>query len=121
MTPYSIDLRERVVKAVKEKKMSKSAVAKHYEISRATVYRYLELDETDDLAPRVHPGHPRDLDEAGCQKLVKQVEKYPDLNLEEQAEKFAQEQQIELGKSSLWNYFERLGIRRKKNATGSGT
>jgi transposase len=85
------------------------------------VYRYLELDEAADLAPKVHPGHPRDLDEASCQKLIKQVEKYPDLSLEEHAEKFAQEQQIELGKSSLWNYFERLGIRRKKNATGSGT
>jgi putative transposase len=121
MTGYSMDIRERVVRAVKEQGMSKSTVAKRYEISRATVYRYLGLDETDELAPKVHPGHPRDLDESACQKLVKQVEKYPDLNLEEHAEKFTQEQKIKLGKSSLWNYFERLGIRRKKNATSQGT
>jgi transposase len=121
MVAYSMDIRKRVVTAVKEKGLSKSQVAKLYDISRATVYRYIELDEAKALAPKAHPGHPRDLDEAACQKLLKQVEKYPDLSLEEHAEKFSKEHEGELGKSSMWNYFERLGIRRKKNASSSGT
>lgn len=121
MVAYSLDIRQRVVSAVNERGMSKSQVARVYEVSRATVYRYLELDAEDDLAPKEHPGHPRDLDEAGCEKLLKQVEKHPDLSLEEHAEKFAKEQKIRLEKSSMWNYFERLGIRRKKNASNPRT
>jgi transposase len=116
MIAYSLDMRERVIAAVTEKGLSKSEVAKLFDISRATVYRYIELDEADELAPKVHPGHPRDLDEAACQKLLKQVQKHPDLSLEEHAEKFAKEHKVVLGITSMWNYFERLGIRRKKNA-----
>lgn len=119
MVPYSLDLRQRVVTAVKDKGMGKKAAAELYGISRATVYRYLELDEAGTLAPKDHPGHPRDLDEAGCQKLLKQVEQYPDLSLEEHAEKFAKEHKIVLGKLSIWNYFERLKVRRKKNVASS--
>lgn len=121
MIAYSLDIRERVVAAVKEKGMSKSEVAKLFDLSRATVYRYLELDEGNDLAPKVHPGHPRDLDEAGCQKLLKQVKQHPDLSLEEHAEKFAKEHKIVLGITSMWNYFERLNVRRKKNPASPRT
>jgi transposase len=71
------------------------------------------------LAPKKHPGHPRELDEAGCQKLLKEVEKYPELSLEEHAERFAKDHKIVLGITSMWNYFERLGIRRKKNTPSS--
>jgi transposase len=94
MIAYSLAMRERVVAAVKEKGLSKSEVAKLFDLSRATVYRYLELDEADDLAPKPHPGHPRDLDEVACQKLLKQVAKYPELSLEEHAERFAKDHQL---------------------------
>jgi transposase len=119
MIAYSLDMRERVVAAVKEKGLSKSEVAKLFDISRATVYRYIELEAADNLAPKIHPGHPRALDEASCQKLLKQVEKHPDLSLEEHAEKFAKEYKIVLGITSMWNYFDRLNIRRKKNTASS--
>jgi transposase len=101
--------------------MSKSEVAKLFDVSRATVYRYIELDAADDLSPKVHPGHPRELDEAGCQELLQQVEKYPDLSLEEHAKRFAKDHKIVLGITSMWNYFERLGVQRKKNASSPRT
>jgi transposase len=121
MVAYSLEIRQRVVMAVNDKGMSKSEVAKVFGIGRATVYRYLELDEADELAPKDHPGHPRRLDEEMCQKLLKQVKEYPDLSLEEHAEKFSKVQKVELQKSSVWNYFERLDIQRKKNAPSSRT
>jgi transposase len=121
MIAYSLDMRERVVAAVKAKGLSKSEVAKLFDISRATVYRYIELDEADDLAPKVHPGHPRDLDEAACAKLLTQVEKHPDLSLEEHVEKFAKEHKMVLGITSMWNYFDRLNVRRKKNSASPRT
>lgn len=119
MVAYSLDIRERVVAAVKDKGLSKSKVAEVFGIGRASVYRYLELDQTDDLAPKEHPGHPRRLDEKLCEKLLKQVEEYPDLSLEEHAEKFSKAQKVNLQKSSVWDYFERLGVRRKKNASST--
>jgi transposase len=121
MIAYSLDMRKSVVAAVKEKGLSKGKVAELFGIGRATVYRYIELDVGDDLAPKAHPGHPRRLGEGLCQKLVKQVEEHPDLSLEEHAEKFSKAYKVELRKSSMGNYFERLGIHRKKNASSPRT
>jgi transposase len=121
MIAYSLDMRERVVAAVKEKGLSKREVAELFGIGRATVYRYIELDADEDLAPKEHPGHPRRLGETLCQKLLKQVEDHPDLSLEEHAEKFSNAQKVELRKSSMGNYFERLGVQRKKNASSPRT
>jgi hypothetical protein len=53
--------------------------------------------------------------------LLKQVEKHPDLSLEEHAEKFSKDYKIVLGITSMWNYFERLGVKRKKNASSPRT
>ncbi len=111
-----MDLRERIVEAVKVKGMSKSSAADVYGVSRATVYRYLSLAEQGDLHPTKPPGAPPRLDEQACRKLLEQVEKNNDLSLEEHAVKFAEEQGIALKKSSVANYFARLGIRRKKDA-----
>ena len=101
--------------------MGKSQVARVYGVGRATVYRYMELDHLGELAPQPHPGPRRRLDETDCQKLSKQVEKHPDLSLEEHAERLSKDHKLKLKKSSIANYFERLGIRRKKNATSSRT
>lgn len=115
MRAYSVDLRKRIVEAVKTRGMSKPAVAELYGVSRATVYRYLELDKHDDLVPKPHPGQARRLDVKGCKLLLEQVKDHADLTLEEHAEKLA-EHGISLQKSSIGNYFVRLGVRRKKDA-----
>lgn len=120
MEGYSLDLRERIVEAVKEG-MGKSEVARVYGVGRATVYRYMKLDHLGDLAPQPHPGPGQRLDETGCEKLLKQVEKHPDLSLEEHAEKLSKDHKLKLQKSSIANYFERLGVHRKKNASSPGT
>ena len=85
-------------------------------MSRATVYRYLELDSEGDLQPRVRPGQAPRLDEEACRKLLEQVKENNDLSLEEHAVKFSKEQGIKLKKSSIANYFTRLGVKRKKDA-----
>lgn len=120
MEAYSLDLRERIVEAVNGG-MRKSQVAKVYAVGRATVYRYMELDHLGDLSPHPHPGPGQRLDETGCQTLLTQVEKNPDLSLEEHADKLSKDHKLKLKKSSIANYFERLGVRRKKNTTSSRT
>lgn len=116
MRAYSVDLRERIVEAVKDKGLSKTATAELYSVSRATVYRYLELSREGALQPKFRPGQARRLDEKACRKLLEQLERNNDLSLEEHAAKFAEEQGVELKKSSIANYFARLGVKRKKDA-----
>lgn len=115
MRAYSEDLRKRIVEAVKVKGLSKTAVAEQFDVSRASVHRYLSMAETGSLAARKNPGQPRRLDEAACHKLLEQLERNSDLTLEEHALKFSREQGIELKKSAVANYFVRLGVRRKKD------
>lgn len=116
MRGYSVDLRERIVEAVKTRGMSKAATAALFGVSRATVYRYLGLDKQGNLVSKPHPGQARRLDAEQCRKLVRQVEKNADLTLEEHAALFSKAQGVSLKKSSIGNYFASLGVRRKKDA-----
>ena len=116
MRAYSVDLRERTVEAVKSKGLSKTAAAELYGVSRATVYRYLELAAEGSLVAKVRPGQLPRLDEQARKKLLEQVNESNDLSLEEHAVKVSKEQGIELKKSAVANYFTRLGVKRKKDA-----
>ena len=80
-----MDLRERIVAAVKNKSLSKTAAAELYGVSRATVYRYLELAGEGSLESKVRPGQPQRLDKEACRKLLEQVNENHDLSLEEHA------------------------------------
>lgn len=115
MRAYSVDLRARIVEAVKGKGLSKTAVAERYQVSRASVYRYLELDKQDDLAPKVRPGQAQRLGPELRQKLLRQLEENNDATLEEHAKLFGEAHGVHLKKSSIGNYFSRLGVRRKKD------
>src|SRR5919206_4860452 len=56
MNPYSLDLRQRIVAAVKAG-MSRSEVVRTFQVSAATIRRYLKQQrEIGDLTPRAHTG-----------------------------------------------------------------
>ena len=116
MASYSVDLRERIVKAHVEEGQNKSAVARRFGVSRWTVERYVKRSETGDLAPTPHPGRPQRLDEAGCEVLRAQVAEHPDWTLEQHAAGLTATTGIPLKKSSVGNYLKRLGITHKKRA-----
>ncbi len=117
MRAYSVDLRERIVKAVKVEKLDKVAVAERYKVSRASVYRYLELEKQGSVKAKRHPGQKQRLSAELRQKLLEQLEENSDASLEEHAALFYEEQGVSLKKSSIANYFARLGVRRKKDFT----
>jgi transposase len=121
MRAYSVDLRERIIEAVKCEGMSKEGAAERYKVSRASVYRFLELDKQGDLSPKVRPGQARRLDAELCQRLLGQLAEHNDATLEEHAELFREAHGVSLRKSSIGNYFSRLGVRRKKDLTGLRT
>jgi transposase len=58
MRAYSYDLRQRILHAVDQGK-SRAEVIKTFDISRATIKRYLKLRrETGDVKPKAIPGRP---------------------------------------------------------------
>ena len=115
MRAYSEDLRRRIVGAA-EAGLAKTEVAKRFKVGRKTVYRYLERAEQGDLTPRRVPGGQRKLNQVQIQALQKQLEQHSDATLVEHAERFAEEQGVELAFSTVHLYSQRLGISRKKRA-----
>ena len=116
MASYSVDLRERIVKAHLEEGQNKSAVARRFGVSRWSVERYVKRFRAGSLAATPHPGKRRRLDAEGCEVLRRQVQEYPDWTLERHAQALAKDTGTPIKKSSVGNYFKRLGVTHKKRA-----
>jgi transposase len=117
MASYSLDLRERVVKAHVEEGQNKSAVARRFGVSRWSVGRYVKRSEAGTLAATPHPGKRQRLDGAGCEVLRRQVQDHHDWSLARHAEELTKVTGVELKKSSVGNYLKRLGITHKKRVS----
>lgn len=117
MASYSLDLRERIVKAHVEEGQNKSAVGRRFGVSRWSVNRYVKRAKAGKLAATPHPGKRRRLDAKDCEVLRRQVEAQHDWSLEQHAAALAKETGIEIKKSSVGNYLKRLGITHKKRAS----
>jgi transposase len=116
MAGYSLDLRQRIVKACREEGQSQKAVAQRFAVSRWTVARYVRKAAQGTLAPTPHPGCCRALDHAQCEVLREQVAEHNDWTLAQHAEALAEKTGVSLKKSSIANYLRRLGITHKKRA-----
>ena len=120
MRGYSLDLRERVVKAVKEEKQSVTEVAKRFGVSRWTVNRYLKRAEAGNLAESVRVGQQPWLSEEGFEQPKQQVAEHQDWTLEQHALALSESQAKTFKKSVIGKYFKRLGITLKKDVLFPG-
>src|SRR5215216_3564794 len=78
MKPYSEDLRVRIVRALQEGGMSKSAAARLFGVSLSSVKRYASIaDRGVSLAPRKGGGRPPKADETIRSLLEEDVKKRP--------------------------------------------
>jgi hypothetical protein len=60
MKPLSIDLRQRIVNAVRHEKNTADEATQRFNVSRASVYNYLQLDQDlGDLTPQKSTGRNR--------------------------------------------------------------
>ena len=114
MASYSLDLRERVVKAHVEEGQNKSEVARRFGVSRWSVGRYVKRASAGSLAATPHPGSKPRLGNAQCEVLRRQVQEHHDWSLEQHARALTQETGTPIKKSSVGNYLKRLGITYKK-------
>lgn len=110
---YSLDLRERVVKAVKAGEKHEE-VAKRLAIGIATVRRYLQREKQGKLAPDSPPGRPADIPSEQYSLLSKQVRKYPDATLEQHCELWLETQGTDVSMTAMCRTLQRAKLTRKK-------
>lgn len=116
MRAYSIDLRERVVKAVQEGQ-SQVRVAALFSVSPATVKRWVgrrRRNPGDDLANRRSPGRPPKVLPEHESALRAQLQSNPAATLAEHVRLWGEQQGSELSIYSMSRAIGRLGWTRKK-------
>lgn len=118
---YSVDLRERAVRAVLEGKGSVAAVARQFEISDQTLRLWLrQYEATGSLEPGVPPGAEPLLDANDLEALVKLCEQHIDATLDELCQYLQDATGKSIGRSTMHDYLQRLGISRKKKFPAAG-
>jgi transposase len=114
MKAYSLDLRERVLQAV-DRGLSKSEVARLFNVGRATVKRYLALRRaTGFIAAKKSTGRPRLIALPAEPALVAQLTETPDATLAEHCTTWEQTQHGQVSVATMHRSILRAGWTRKK-------
>ncbi len=118
MKAYSLDLRERIVRAVAAG-ASQAAVARTFGVGRATVQRYLYRQrEGAPLTPRPIPGRAARIGPAQEPLLRAQLADSPDATLAEHCARWEEAHGVRLSVAAMQRTIVRLGWTRKKRASG---
>jgi transposase len=116
MTPYSLDLRQKIIAALDRGVGSQHAVADLFGVSLSFVERLLQRQRTTGtLAPCPHAGGPpRCLGETDEQIIRQRLEQQPDSTLDELGEALAQQSGKSVSRATLGRTVQRLNLPRKK-------
>ena len=120
MAAYSLDLRERIIRAVEGGEQTKRAVAALFEVHESFIYKLLRQHrEVGHLAPLPHGGgHTAKLQEKHLTLLTDLVAQNPDATLEELGTQLQKKARVQVGRSTLWRALEALDLPRKKKRSG---
>ena len=118
MQPYSLDLRERVVKAYEQGKGSIAQIAQMFNVGQTFVKKMLRLKrETHDLSPRPHAGgKPPSLSAENLALLRARVHQQNDLSLVELQALLQQQSQVDVHIATISRALLQLGLPRKKKS-----
>lgn len=116
---YPVELRKRVVSAVKRGLGTREEVADMFEIGVATVGRWIRADrERGMLTPKPHGGgNSRRLDEDDVRLLVSLVEKRNDSTIEELRVAMEAQTGKTISHSTIARELKRAGLTRKKKTS----
>lgn len=115
MTPYSVDLRERIVRAVKDGASTKE-VAERFAVSWPSVKRYIKQHrERRDLHPRAKSGRPPALGRNALFHLQQQVKAHHDASLEEHCKLLSEAVGIRVSVTTMHRTLAKLDLTRKKD------
>jgi transposase len=115
MRAYSLDLRQRVVAAV-DAGTPRAAVARTFQIARATIKRYLkQRREAGTLAPRTSPGRPAGIPADQLPALEGQLTAHPDATLAQHCQRWQEARGAAVSASARRRASKRLEWTRKKS------
>ena len=119
MRAYSLDLRERVMKAYDEGKWTVGQIADRYKVGEWWVHKLKRQRKAGgDLGPRKGKvGQPRRIDAEQINRLTRYVDQHPDATLE----RIHEELGVDCTLVTIHHTLKRLGYRYKKNAAGQRT
>jgi transposase len=117
MTPYSLDLREKILRAYDAHRGSQRALAALFGVSRAFVETLVrQRRSTGQIAPRPHAGGRKPSDAHTALAVVRQAfQKHTDATLAELGERLGQRGGLRVSVSTMSRLLTRLGLPRKKS------
>lgn len=119
--PYSIDLRERVVKAVEEGGKSRRQAAAHFDVGISTVIRWVRrYRDTGSVAPGQMGGHRPVLLKAHRDLVHARFAEQPDLTLRGLQQELAG-RGVTISYGAIWSFVRAEGLSFKKNRAGQRT
>ena len=117
MDAYSEDLRQKIVQAVQQRRMTKSEAARVFGVSRSSVKRYVKaVCEGRSLTPGKAPGKRPLLDEKARRLLEADVEERPFAKLPDRREYLKKLAGVTVSQSTLSRALSKMGFGRKKDA-----
>jgi transposase len=118
MQAYSLDLRQRVVRAYEQGQDSLAEIAARFGVGPTFVKKMLrQKRETDDLAPRPHGGgKPASLNQKQRRILQQKVEREQDISLVELQTYLQEKAQVEVHLSTISRALKAMDLPRKKKA-----
>ncbi len=116
MSPYSQDLRERVIAAIKAGKQTNAQIAETYGISEGTVENWKRRwRKTKSVAALPHAGGPARVLQNCISFIRAEVEKQPDVTLNELCERVLKEKKVVANDSMMCRELQLLRLPRKKS------
>jgi transposase len=118
MQAYSLDLRQRIVRAYEQGQGSIPEIAQRFSVSPAFVSKMLrQWRETSDLAPLPHGGgKPSSLSKRQLQLLKRKAQQQSDVSLAELQQLLSDGHQVNVHVSTISRALAKLGLPRKKSA-----
>jgi putative transposase len=116
MKAYSLDLREKIIAAVRKRGMSKAQAARAFGVGATSVKRYVKLAlEGKPLAPGKAPGKKAKLDANAMKLLEDDLKTRPAVTYERRADLLYELLGVRVSKSTICRMVGRLGYTRKKD------
>ena len=119
MKPYSIDFREKVVKAYEQGNTSIRKVAARFDVSKAFVQKLLKQKQTTgDVRPQKQGGSLKSVLHGATTQLAEMVKKYPDSTLSEYCEYWRESHKQWVSPSMMCRALKKQNLTRKKRRYG---
>jgi transposase len=115
MDAYSEDLRQKIVQALRERRMNKSEAARAFGVSLSSVKRYAKAArEGRSLSPGKAPGKKPLLDEKARRLLEADLKERPFAKLSDRQEYLKKVAGVSVSESTLSRALRKMGFGRKK-------